>query len=98
MKAYDEYYRENLRLTLLRLIEEAPGETVNSAVVRSGLEAFAFNISGNVFRSELNKLVELGAIKSTDNNINPKLKILTLTEAGRDHIRGLSVIDGIALP
>ena len=93
---YRDHFAQHLRLTLLRVLAEAPGYAANSSILSLAVEQLGLAATRDQVRSELawldeQRLVTLLAPSST-------LVVATLTERGHDVARGLSITPGIARP
>ncbi len=95
---YPPYYKEHMRLAILRLLSEVPNYRLNSSTVREGLKAWAFTTSQASFMAELQFLAQSGLIILEDNPIKPSIKIISITECGLDVAQGHIIFEGVAKP
>jgi hypothetical protein len=90
-------WHAHLRLTLLRLLAEAPGYRANSSLLTSAADATAgFAVSRDQVRTELAWLAEQG-LAELDGHI-PGLSVATLTERGQDVATGRASVPGVQRP
>ncbi len=95
MSQYAEFLRQDMRLVLLRLLEEMPAYRANSSVLNAALDNFGHSVSRDVVKTELHWLSEQGAVSLED--IGPVL-VATLTERGHDIATGKARVPGVKRP
>lgn len=86
----------NLRLTLLRVLNEATMHEANSSVLHQAVEAMGIRVTRDQVRTELGWLQEQRCVKLIE--LSPILFVATLTERGGDVAKGRSKIAGIPQP
>jgi len=87
---------ENRRLTILRLLEGAPGYAMNDSVMQSTLERFAHVVSQDVVSSDFTWLEEQGLL--TVAAVTSRCWVATLTVRGVDVALGRAEVPGVQLP
>lgn len=60
MLHYKETFRRHMRLSILKVLNDAPEYSCNDSVLRDALEEFAFKATRDVVRTELYWLQEQG--------------------------------------
>ena len=85
----------NIRLILLRAMEEAPGYSLNESILHTVVGRFGHNVSRDVIKTELSWLREQGLI-STEEVVG--YYVATLTTRGADVATGRSSIPGVERP
>ncbi|WKE64349.1 ArsR family transcriptional regulator [Gallaecimonas kandeliae] len=90
-----ELRRQHRRLTILRLLHEEPGGTMNDSMLQDGLGMFALEVSRDALHVELAWLEEQGLVK-----MEPVLssKVVTITGRGEDVALGRARVPGIQRP
>lgn len=85
----------NIRLILLRAMEEAPGYSLNESILHTVVTNFGHNVSRDIIKSEMSWLKEQGLIC-----INEVVGyyVATLTTRGADIATGRSTIPGVERP
>lgn len=92
---FDDFMTEDARLTILKALAGETNATLNETIITRILETFGHNRSRDWVRTQLMKLAELGAVRTTQAG---SVVIASLTQAGLDHLQRKSVISGIARP
>jgi len=95
-KTFDDYRREEVRLVLLRLLNEQPGRQANSSTLHAGLHFLSIVTERHevidalrfLQTHQLLELTQLGAI-------NPELYSARLLRRGVEVVRGHLNIEGI---
>lgn len=95
MSRYAEFLRQDVRLVLLRLLEEMPAYRANSSVLNAALDSYGHTLSRDQVKTELYWLAEQGAVVLED--IGPVL-VASLTERGQDIAAGRARVPGIKRP
>lgn len=85
----------DIRLILLRAMEEVPGYQLNESVLHKAVGIFGHNVSRDVIRTELAWLREQGLI-TMDEVLG--YFVATLTTRGADVATGRSTIPGVERP
>lgn len=86
---------QHLRITLLRLLEESAGYTLNESILSDGTEPYGFTPSRDRVRTELSWLAEQGLVDLDD---DPGIMVATLTARGIDVALGRVSVPGIRRP
>lgn len=87
MNAYDEFNRKHRRLSILRILEGAPGFSSNESILTQMVNRFGIVSTRDQVRGELAWLAEQGFIKTED---LAELCVATATQRGIDIATGLS--------
>jgi len=95
-KTFDDYRREELRLVLLRILNEQPGRQANSSTLHAGLHFVGIvterhEVIDALRFLQLHQLVELEQLGA----INPDLYKAKLLRRGAEIVRGHLRVDGI---
>ncbi len=85
----------NIRLILLRAMEEAPGYKLNESILHTVVGRFGHNVSRDVIKTELAWLREQGLI-TTEDVIG--YYVATLTQRGADVAAGRATVPGVERP
>jgi hypothetical protein len=95
--SYQDHYNSSLRLGLLRLIREAPGESANASVLHLLVqEELGFVVLRDKVVNELRWLKDLSLIDLED--LGRNVQVATLTERGRFVAQGRIEVSGVAVP
>lgn len=95
MSDFDAFLTEDARLVILKALAGETNNSLNEAIMTKVLDTFGHNRSREWVRTQLHKLADLGAIRTTQAGT---VVIATLTQAGLDHVQRRGVIEGIARP
>ncbi|MDQ0454704.1 VpaChn25_0724 family phage protein [Rhizobium paknamense] len=95
MSDFNEFLTEDARLVVLKALAQESNATLNETILTRILEMFGHNRSREWVRTQLSKLSELGAVRTTQAG---SVVIASLTQAGLDHVERRSFISGIAKP
>lgn len=86
----------SLRLSLLRVLTQAPGYEANCSVLHQSVEQLGIRVTRDQVRAELAWLRDQGCVTMIE--ATPTLFVATLTERGSDIARGRSTVPGIPQP
>jgi Fe2+ or Zn2+ uptake regulation protein len=89
---YADYLRLDMRLQLLRVLAEMPGERSNSSILADMLERFGHTASRDQVKTELGWLAEQGLLALEDAG---SVRVATLAERGKDVATGRAVVSGV---
>jgi len=95
INAMADAWREDLRLTVLRLLGEAQGMTLNDSLLTKGLHSMGISATRDQVRTEMGWLEQQGTIRC---QVLSGLIVAELTERGSDAAKGLAPIPGISRP
>lgn len=97
MNSFEKLVAEDIRLSVLLVLLQGQGYSLNEFVMRSALAlpVFAHNISTDKLRTELSWLSEQGLIECDQSNDVWSAK---LTRRGKDVAEGLTVAPGVKRP
>lgn len=93
---FAEYHFEHVRLTVLRLLSDAPGYSSNDSILKDAANAMGLVCTRDQMRSNLGWLEEqrlVTLIKPTTT-----LTVATITERGNDVAAGRSIVAGVQRP
>lgn len=95
LTAIADVWREHLRLTILRLLKEAPGRQLNDSLITTTAHRLGIKATRDQVRTELHWLESQGAVRQ---EAIGELVVVSLTERGVEVATGLSRIHGVAEP
>jgi Fe2+ or Zn2+ uptake regulation protein len=84
---YDQFNRKHRRLSILRILEGAPGYASNEAILHQMVNHFGITSTRDQVRGELAWLGELGLVKVEDLG---SLMMAKATERGIDIAQGMA--------
>lgn len=94
--SYSDFHFQHVRLTILRLLAEAPGYSANDSVLTTAVNAMGLICTRDQMRTNLAWLDEqrlVTLLKPTDT-----LTVATITERGADVAAGRSIVAGVQRP
>lgn len=94
--SFENHLKEEMRLVLLRLLNELPSYRGNSSTLHSGLEHWGLSFSRDQVKTELYWLKEQGCIEIELDN--PDVVVVKLIERGQDVVKNRARISGIKRP
>jgi DNA-binding HxlR family transcriptional regulator len=95
MSKFEEHLREDRRLAILRILEDANG-SANESVIEMSLTYIGHrNVTREMLRQDLRFLIDHGLV--TDEWYGP-VWVMTLTRRGVDVAKGREVVSGIKKP
>ncbi|MFN3883259.1 MAG: hypothetical protein ACK4Q4_00695 [Rhodocyclaceae bacterium] len=86
---------EHRRLTILRVLEKAPGYSANCSIIKDSVVGFGINSSRDQVRNEMRWLAEQGLLQLEDLGI---VMVGKLTDDGLEVARGNLVREGVKRP
>jgi ribosomal protein L12E/L44/L45/RPP1/RPP2 len=93
--SYAELITEDIRLVILRALEEDAGYDLNESVLQSVLQALGHSVSRDRVRVELAWLSEQGMVQVKD---VVGVQVATLTARGADVATGQATVPGVKRP
>jgi Fe2+ or Zn2+ uptake regulation protein len=84
---YDEFNRKHRRLSILRILDAAPGYASNEAILHQMVNHFGITSTRDQVRSELTWLAEQGLVRNEDLG---SLLMTRATERGIDLAQGMA--------
>lgn len=96
MSYLEDAFLPHLRLTILRLLSQAPAYSANSSILHQAAGSLGLNATRDQVRSEIAWLAEQRLVKSTEPS--PGLFVATLAERGLDVQAGLAEVPGVQRP
>lgn len=94
--SFEDHLKEEMRLVLLRLLNEMPSYRGNSSTLHSGLDRWGLSFSCDQVKTELYWLKDQGCL--TIEMDDPAVIVVKLTERGQDVIENRARIHGIKRP
>ncbi|MHA4952230.1 ArsR family transcriptional regulator [Acinetobacter pittii] len=94
--SFENHLKEEMRLVILRLLNELPSYRGNSSTLHSGLNHWGLSFSRDQVKTELYWLKEQGCVEVEMDN--PAVVVVKLTERGQDVVEGRARIHGIKRP
>lgn len=91
-----DYTMEHVRLTVLRILVDAPGYAANDSVLSTSIGQMGLPCTRDQLRSQLTWLEEQGLV--TLARPFPTLTVATITERGGDVAAGRSRVPGVQRP
>jgi hypothetical protein len=92
---FSEFENEQMRLTILQILESDQDYSMNDTVIHRALDSIGYSVSHDKLKTELTWLQEQGAV-SLDNR--PSFIIVKLSSRGQDVALGRASIPGIPRP
>jgi Fe2+ or Zn2+ uptake regulation protein len=93
MNSYDDFNRRHRRLSILRILDGAPGYASNEAILTQMVNHFGIVSTRDQVRSEIAWLAEQGLVKSEDLQ---SLLVVKATARGSEIAQGLASHPDIA--
>ncbi|PJK01407.1 hypothetical protein CO615_04420 [Lysobacteraceae bacterium NML75-0749] len=98
-QTFEQRYRADVRLIILKLLADRPGEQSNSGLLYTGLDYMGVTIGradliADLEYLEIHQLVELEQLGGND----PRLYSVRMLEKGKDFLAGNVRIDGVSAP
>lgn len=93
--SYQDAVREHLRITILRLLAEAPGYASNESLLADAVADYGFAPSRDQLRAQLAWLAEQGLL---DCGGPDHCRVATLSARGEDVARGRATVPGVKRP
>ena len=95
MSTFADLVTADIRLVILRCLNEDPGYDLNESMLQSMLEAMGHNVSRDRVRTELAWLAEQGLVTVT---VVMSVQVATLTQRGADVATGRATVPGVKRP
>ena len=95
MTDFGDILDHSLRLTLLRLLAEAPGYRSNTAVLHTAARSLGFHVSRDKITGQVDWLQEQSLVKC-EQIIG--VTVAEITQRGLDVANGLATVTGVARP
>lgn len=96
MSYLDDAFLPHLRLTMLRILANAPGYCANSSILHQSVSAMGLRATRDQVRAEVSWLAEQRLVTMQQATLT--MSVATITERGLDVQAGLSVIPGVQRP
>lgn len=94
--SFENKLKEEMRLVMLRLLNELPSYRGNSSTLYSGLSHWGLGYSRDQVKTELYWLKDQGCVEIELDN--PVVVVVKLTERGQDVAEGRQRVPGIQRP
>lgn len=94
--SFENHLKEEMRLVLLRLLNELPSYRGNSSTLHSGLNHWGLSFSRDQVKTELYWLKEQGCVEVEMDSA--AVLVVKLTERGQDVVESRTRIHGIKRP
>ncbi|WP_049044384.1 hypothetical protein [Acinetobacter bereziniae] len=94
--SFENQLKEEMRLVMLRLLNELPSYRGNSSTLHSGLSHWGLDFSRDQVKTELYWLKDQSCIDIELDN--PNVLVVKLTERGQDVAEGRQRVPGIQRP
>jgi hypothetical protein len=91
--SYRHTLAEHVRITLLRLLEEAPEHESNNSILADGVALYGLKVARDFVNTELAWLDEQGLIKLE--RVSSTISVARLTSRGLDVARGRATVPGV---
>ncbi|UNU43615.1 ArsR family transcriptional regulator [Sphingopyxis sp. YF1] len=96
MMNYGDFHFQHVRLTVLRLLAEAPGYSTNDSVLTDAVNAMGLVCTRDQMRTNIAWLEEQRLV--TLLRPTATLTVATITERGADVAAGRSIVAGVQRP
>ena len=95
MESFEKMLTEDIRLVILRLLQEDPSYSHNDSVLCSGLGLIGHDVSHDRIRTEISWLKEQNLVTVQDVG---SVWVVKLTERGSDAALGRTTVPGVKRP
>ncbi|WP_334128267.1 VpaChn25_0724 family phage protein [Sneathiella sp.] len=95
MTDYNEFLRRHRRLTILRILDEAPGYSANESLLHQVVVSFGDKASRDQIRTEIVWLEEQGLLRTKR---IADLYVAEIVKRGSEVAKGLAVVPGVQQP
>jgi len=92
---YAQLRTEHRRLTILRILAEDPGYTVNSSIIADILPEWGQKVSRDVIHADFAWLAEQGLVETEERG---SVHVAQLTQRGADVAGGVAHVPGVKRP
>jgi len=96
MSDYVRFLGEHRRITVLRILDGAPGYCANDSLLTSACATYGLHATRDQVRGDIAWLAEQGLVRAAD--VGGGLTVATLTERGRDVAGGRATHPGVQRP
>lgn len=94
--SYSDFHFQHVRLTILRLLVEAPGYSANDSVLTDAVNAMGLMCTRDQMRTNLTWLQEQQLV--TLMKPAATLTVATVLERGAEVVAGRAIVDGVKRP
>lgn len=95
-KRFVDVFAEQQRVIILQMLNEDNDCKLNNLIIQKGLAAFGHNVSLDKVNTECAWLEEQSLVSIED--LDCRVKIITITQAGLDVANGSRIVPGIDRP
>lgn len=95
MSKFADYIQEDMRLVILRILNDMPSYTANSSVLYGVLPRYGHNPSRDQVKSEIRWMEEMRLVEV---EIVSDLLVAKISERGADVAMGRAVVPGVKKP
>ncbi|MEO7691275.1 MAG: hypothetical protein ABIS51_18470 [Sphingomonas sp.] len=96
MSYFEDAFLPHVRLTILRLLADAPGYSANDSVLVSATAAIGLPATRDQVRTQIGWLAEQGLVRAE--HPTPTLTVAVITERGCDVAAGRGSVQGVQRP
>lgn len=96
MTAFAEKQSEHHRISILKLLAQDQGFSLNESIMADGLDIYGHTLSRDQIRTQLTWLAEQNLI--TLDNVGGQLYVATITSRGLDVAQGKATVPGVKRP
>lgn len=94
--SYSDFHDSHVRLTILRLLANAPGYAANDSVLTDAVNAMGLVVTRDQMRTALGWLAEQRLVTLLKPAVT--LTVATISERGADVAAGRSIVAGVQRP
>lgn len=94
--SFADFHFQHVRLTVLRILVEAPGYSANDSVLNQAVNALGLTCTRDQLRTNLGWLKEQRLVDLVEPA--PGLLVAKVTERGADVAGGRAIVDGVQRP
>jgi HD-like signal output (HDOD) protein len=95
MTDYLRHLAEHRRLSILKVLDRAPGYSANDSVLHDAVVSLGISSTRDQVRGDLGWLAEQQLVTLRDVEM---LKVATITVRGADVAKGLAIVEGVKRP
>ncbi len=92
---FKQHVTEDLRLVILRLLNEAAGYDLNTSIIQSAVKQFGHSVSRDSLHTQVQWLAEQGLVAYTEIT---SVWVVKLTQRGVDVVDGSIAVHGVKRP
>ncbi len=96
MSDYRQAWVQDLRLCILKVLSNAPGNSANTSVLQRAVDVYGFRVTRPELNAELGELHRIGAVQNEQ--LDDDLCVAELTQRGQDHLDRRLTLPGVKPP